>query len=113
MLLQRLLPSPTSLTPQSNGNCMGNGDRSNGYRDEGGGDGNSNNMRNGNGNEGWRVMKSMMARAARAMTTATKRAMAAEGKVIATATKRATAMVGEGNVDNGKSNGRQQQRGQW
>jgi hypothetical protein len=30
-LLQWLLPSPTSLTPQSNGNVMGDGDGSNGY----------------------------------------------------------------------------------
>jgi hypothetical protein len=72
MLLQRLSPLPTSSTPQSNGDCMGNGDVSNGYGVEGGGDGDGNNMRNGDGNEGWRAMKSAMARAARAMMTATR-----------------------------------------
>ncbi len=35
--LQRLLPSPTSSTYQSNGDGMGNGDRSDGYGDDGGG----------------------------------------------------------------------------
>jgi hypothetical protein len=35
--LQRLLPSPTSLTPQSNSNGVGDGDGSNGYGNKGGG----------------------------------------------------------------------------
>jgi hypothetical protein len=35
--LQRLLPSPTSLTSQSNGNGMGNGNDSDSYGDKGGG----------------------------------------------------------------------------
>jgi hypothetical protein len=35
--LQRLTPSPTSSTPQSNGNGVGNGDGSIGYGDKGGG----------------------------------------------------------------------------
>ncbi len=78
--LQRLLPLPTSLTPQSNGDCMGNGKRSNGYGDEGGSNGNSNDMRDGDSNEGWRVTKRAMARAARVMTTATKWAMAMAAK---------------------------------
>ncbi len=50
-------------------------------------------------------MKSVMARVARAMTTATKRAMATAAKVMAMATRRAIATVGEGNVDDSKSDG--------
>ncbi len=45
------------------------------------------------------------------MTKATKRAMAMAAKVMATATKREMAIVGESNVDDGKSDGQQQQRG--
>jgi hypothetical protein len=51
--LQRLLPSPASLTPQSNGNCVGNGDGSNCHSNKGGSDGDGDNMRDDNGNEGW------------------------------------------------------------
>jgi hypothetical protein len=91
---------------------MGNNGGSDGYSNKGGGDGNGNNMRNGNSNEGWQAMKRAMARAARAMMTATKRAMATVAKVMAMATKRAMATIKEGNVDDGKSNGRHQQRGQ-
>ncbi len=102
--MQWLSPLPTSLTLQSNGDCLGNGNGSDGYGDEGSGNGDGNNTCNGDGNEGWRVTKRAMARAARAMTMATKRAMATVAK--------AMAMVGEGNVDNGKSNGQQQRGGQ-
>ena len=87
---------------------MGDGNGSNGYDNKVGGDGDGDNMRDGNGNKVWWATKRPMARVARAMRTATKRAMAMVAKVMATATKRAMAKVGEGNVDNGKSNGQQQ-----
>jgi hypothetical protein len=86
---------------------MGDGNRSNGYNDEGGRNGGGNSTCNCNGNKGWWATKRAMVRAARAMTTATKRAMATVAKVMAMATKRAMAMVGEGNVNNGKSDGQQ------
>jgi hypothetical protein len=87
---------------------MGNGNRSDGCSDEGGGYGDGNNTRDGNGNKGLRATKSAMAREARAMTTATKRVMAMAAIVMAMAAKRAMGMVREGNVEDGKSNGRQQ-----
>ena len=86
---------------------MGNGDVSDGYGVEGGGDGDGNNTRNGDGNKGWRAMKRAMARAARAMMTATKRAMATAAKVMVMVTKRAMATAGEGDVNNGKRDGQQ------
>ncbi len=82
---------------------MGNGNRSNGYSNKVGSDGNGDNRCNGDCNERWRAMKWAMARAARAMTTATKRAMATTAKSMAMGTKKAMAMDGEGNVDEGKS----------
>ncbi len=54
------------------------------------------------------MTKRAMARAARAMTMRTKRAMVTAAKAMAMGTKRAMAMDGEGNVDDGKSNGQQQ-----
>jgi hypothetical protein len=84
---------------------MGNGNESNDYGNEGGINGNGNNTCKSNSKEGWRAMKSVMARVARAMTTATKRAMATAAKVMAMATRRAIATVGEGNVDDSKSDG--------
>ncbi len=53
----------------------------------------------------WWASKRAMARVARAMTTASKRAKAMASRAMATATKRAIMTDGEGNVDNGKSNG--------
>ena len=53
----------------------------------------------------WQAMKRAMARVARAMMTATKRAMAMAARAMATAMKNAIAMDGEGNVDDGKSDG--------
>jgi hypothetical protein len=91
---------------------MGNGDRSDGFGNEGGGDCNGDNTRDGKGNDGWRATKRAMARAARAMTMSTKRAMAMAAKVMVTVMKRAMVMVGESNVNDGKSNGQQQRRGQ-
>jgi hypothetical protein len=84
---------------------MGNDNGSDGYGDKGSGDGDGNNTLDGNGNKGWRATKSTMARAARAITMGTKRAMATAAKVMATATKRAMATDGEGDVDDGKSDG--------
>ncbi len=52
---------------------MGNGDGSDGYGNEGGGDGNGSNTHDGNGNKGWQAMN-------RAMTTATKRAIVTVAK---------------------------------
>jgi hypothetical protein len=86
---------------------MGSDDGRDGYGDKCGSNSNGNNTSNGDGNEGWRATKSAMARAARAMAMATKRAMAMAANLMMTATKRAMAMVGEGNVNNGKSNGQQ------
>jgi hypothetical protein len=63
---------------------MNNGNESNGYGNKGGGDVDGNNMRDGDGNKGWGATKIAMARAARAMMTATKRAMATVAKVMAT-----------------------------
>jgi hypothetical protein len=89
---------------------MGYGDGSNGYGNKYGSNGDDGNTRNGNGNKVWRAAKRAMARAARAMMMATKRAMATAEKAMVMAMKRATATDGEDNVDNGKRNGRQQQR---
>jgi hypothetical protein len=72
-LLQWLSPLPTTSTQESNGDCMGDGNGSDGYNDEGGGYGDGNNTRDGNGNKGWWATKSAVARAARAMTMVTKR----------------------------------------
>ncbi len=98
---------PTSSALQSNSDCVGDGNRSNGYGNKGDSNCNGDNTRNGNGNKGWQATKRAMARAARAITTATKREMATAAKVMVTAKKRAMAMVGEGNVNDGKSNGQQ------
>jgi hypothetical protein len=85
---------------------------SDGYGDEGGGNGDGNNMRDGNGDEGCRATKRAIGRVARVMMTATKRAIVTVAKVMATAMKRAMLTVGEGNVIDGKSDGRQGRRGQ-
>jgi hypothetical protein len=53
----------------------------------------------------WRATKRvMMARAARAMMTATKRAMTMAARAMETATNRAILMDGKGTVNNCKSN---------
>jgi hypothetical protein len=90
---------------------MGNGNRSNGYGDEGSSNGDGDTTPDGDGNKGWQATKSAMEQAARAMMMAKKSAMATAAKVMAAATKKAMATVGEGDVDDGKSDGRQRRRG--
>jgi hypothetical protein len=90
---------------------VGNGDRSNGYGDEGGRQvmatmamAMATTLTMATARR-WQATKRPMARAARAMMTATKRAMVTVVRAMATVTKRAIVMDREGNVDNGKING--------
>jgi hypothetical protein len=121
--LQQLLPSPTSLTKQSNGNGVGNGDKSDGYRNECGwlrqrgwwasngniGNGNGNKMQDGNGNE-VAGNKEGNGKSSKSNYDGNNRAMVMAARAMEMATKRAKGN-GDGRTEEGKSLKRSDQAG--